>query len=147
MNIYPKSFTVALVYSAVIWSICFLLQISTNCLVFLNSLNEWCLVCRFDLNAGNCKVISFRQNVWAVQIDSRIGVSVLGRVEEIKDLGVLLGSKMTFLSHIEAVVYKSSISVSTRVSTNLRAIILIAAKNSINRGLADCIVCDPQEKI
>jgi hypothetical protein len=35
-------------------------------------------------------------------------VRVLGRVEEIRDLDLLLDSKMTFLCHIEAVISKSS---------------------------------------
>jgi hypothetical protein len=39
-----------------------------------------------------------------VQFDYRIGGSGLGCVEEIRDLGVLLDSKMTFLCHIEAII-------------------------------------------
>jgi hypothetical protein len=48
--------------------------------------------------------MSFRRNVRAVQFDYRIGGSALGRVEEIKDLGVLFDSMMTILSHIEVVI-------------------------------------------
>jgi hypothetical protein len=74
----------------------------------LDRLNEWCLLNRFDLNPRKCEAISFRRNVGAVQFDYRIGGSALGRVEEIRDLGVLLDSRMTFLCHIAAVISKSS---------------------------------------
>jgi hypothetical protein len=74
----------------------------------LDRLNEWLLVNRFDLNAGKCKAISFRRNLRAVQFDYLIGGSALGRVEEIKNLGVLFDLKMTFLSHIKAVISESS---------------------------------------
>jgi hypothetical protein len=41
-------------------------------------------------------------------IDYHIGESALGRFEEIRDLGLFLDSKMTFLCHIEVVISKSS---------------------------------------
>jgi hypothetical protein len=43
-----------------------------------------------------------------VQFDYPIGENAFGRVEEIRDLGVLLDSRKTFLCHIEAVISKSS---------------------------------------
>jgi hypothetical protein len=43
-----------------------------------------------------------------VQFDYRIGGSAFGRVEEIRDLDVLLDSRMTFSCHIEAVISRSS---------------------------------------
>jgi hypothetical protein len=46
--------------------------------------------------------------VRSVQFVYRIGGSALGRVEEIRDLGMLLDSKMTFLCHIEVVISKST---------------------------------------
>jgi hypothetical protein len=67
----------------------------------LDRLNKRCLVNRLDLNAGKYRAISFHQNVWLFQFDNRIGGSALGRDEEVRDLGVLLDSKMAFLSHIE----------------------------------------------
>jgi hypothetical protein len=74
----------------------------------LDRLNEGSLVNKFDLNAEKCEAISFLRNVGAVQFDYRISGSALGRVEEIKDLGVLLDSRMTYLCHIEAVISKST---------------------------------------
>jgi hypothetical protein len=43
--------------------------------------------------------------VWTVQFDYHIGGNALGRVEKIMDLGVLLDSNMTFLCHIEAILF------------------------------------------
>jgi hypothetical protein len=74
----------------------------------LDRLNEWYLVNKFALNVGKCRAISFRRNVRHVLFDYRISGSTLRCNEEIRDLGVLLDSKMTFLCHIEAVITKSS---------------------------------------
>jgi hypothetical protein len=49
-----------------------------------------------------------RSRFVAVQFDYPIDGSDFGRVEEIRDLGVLLDSRMAFLCYIGAVIFKSS---------------------------------------
>jgi hypothetical protein len=73
----------------------------------LDRLQEWCLRNKFDLNWNKCKTITFSRFKNPIKHDYRIGGHGLERVEEFKDLGVYMDSKMTFLSHIEAITAKS----------------------------------------
>jgi Reverse transcriptase (RNA-dependent DNA polymerase) len=74
----------------------------------LNRLQEWCSSNKFDLNAAKCKTISFRRNKKPIDFVYHIGGHNLERVNEIKDLGVFLDSRMTLLNHIETIIAKSS---------------------------------------
>jgi hypothetical protein len=51
-------------------------------------LDEWSRGNKFDLNAGKCKSISFRRNMW-------INGTTNERVDEIKDLRVIMGGRMS----------------------------------------------------
>jgi hypothetical protein len=82
-----------------------------NCQLFqrvLDRLGEWCRSNNFDLNAGKCKSISYRRNMWPIEFVYSINGTALERVDEIKDLGVIMDEKMSFLHHIEAIISKSS---------------------------------------
>jgi hypothetical protein len=68
----------------------------------LDHLGEWCRSNRFDPNAGKCKSISLRRNF------RPIDGTVLEKVDEIKDLGVMIDKRISFLPHIEAIISKSS---------------------------------------
>ncbi len=74
----------------------------------LDRLHEWCRLNKFDLNAAKCKSISFSRNKKPIEHSYSIGGQNLERVEEVKDLGLYLDTRMTFLNHIETVVTKSS---------------------------------------
>jgi hypothetical protein len=50
----------------------------------------------------------FNINKKPVGLDLRIEGHELERVEEIKDLGVILDTKMSFLSHVETIISKSA---------------------------------------
>jgi hypothetical protein len=82
MIIYPKPFTVTLMYHrAVIWGLFTIADINKvlfepanilgyawvetveDCHWFLDRLNEWYLVNKFYLNAGKCKALSFLRNI------------------------------------------------------------------------------------
>jgi hypothetical protein len=65
-------------------------------------LSEWCRSNKFDLNAGKCKSISFRRNMRPIEFVYSINRTALERVDEIKDLGVIMDGK------IEAIISKSS---------------------------------------
>jgi hypothetical protein len=62
----------------------------------LDRLGEWCRSNKFDLNAGKCKSISFRRNMQPIEFVYSINGTVLERVDEIKDLGVIMDEKMSF---------------------------------------------------
>jgi hypothetical protein len=51
----------------------------------------------FDLNAGKCKSISFRRNMRPIEFVYSINGTALERVDEIKDLGVIMYGQMSFL--------------------------------------------------
>jgi hypothetical protein len=73
----------------------------------LDRLGEWCPSNKFDLHAGKCKLISLhriRPIVFVYSIDG----TALERVDEIKELGVIINGGMFFLPHIEAIISKSS---------------------------------------
>jgi hypothetical protein len=69
-----------------------------------------CIKTLFDLNAGKCKCksISFRRNMRPNEFVYSINGTALERVDEIKDLGVIMDGRMSFLPHIEATISKSS---------------------------------------
>jgi hypothetical protein len=69
---------------------------------FIDRFQECCSRIKFGLNAAKCKSNSFNG------FDYRIGGHELERVEEIKDLGVILDTKMCFLSHLETIISKST---------------------------------------
>jgi hypothetical protein len=63
----------------------------------LDRLDEWCSSNKFGLNAGKCKSKCFCRNRTALE-----------RVNEIKDLGVIMHGRMSYLPHIEAIISTSS---------------------------------------
>jgi hypothetical protein len=63
----------------------------------LDHLCEWCRSNRLDLNAGKCKSISFRHNMRPIEFVYSINGTVLERVDEIKDIRVIMDGKMSFL--------------------------------------------------
>jgi hypothetical protein len=66
----------------------------------LDRLQGWCREKRYDLNAGNCKSISFSRGLKTVLFQYIIGDTDLERVDVINDLGVLVDSRMTYVIHI-----------------------------------------------
>jgi hypothetical protein len=70
----------------------------------LDRLGEWCRSNKFDLNAGKCKSISLHRNIRPIEFVYSINGTALERVDEIKDLGVIMDGKMSFLSYIEAII-------------------------------------------
>jgi hypothetical protein len=65
----------------------------------LDRLQEWCSGRKFGLNAAKCKSSYFNRNKKPIGFDYRIGGHELEHVEEIKDLGFILDTRMSFLNH------------------------------------------------
>jgi hypothetical protein len=59
----------------------------------LDRLSEWCRSNKFDLNAGKCKSISFRRNMRPIPFVYLINGTALERVDEIKDLRVIMDGR------------------------------------------------------
>jgi hypothetical protein len=70
----------------------------------LAHLGEYCRSNKFDLNAGKCKSISIRRNIRPIEFVYSINGTALERFDEIKDLGVIMDERMSFLPHTKAVI-------------------------------------------
>lgn len=68
----------------------------------------WCSTNRMVLNASKCSSISFTRKHTTINYDYCISDQTLIRVTSVKDLGVIIDSKMTFRDHISYIVSKAS---------------------------------------
>lgn len=73
----------------------------------LSILSDWCRSNDMSLNVNKCEVISFSRRNAPEIFQYEIGGTLLRRVELVKDLGVLLDSKLTFKQHIDHTVSKA----------------------------------------
>ena len=83
---------------------------TNDCINFqglIDAFVNWCTVNLMDLNDSKCCVISFRRRGQLIDHDYEIKGSIVRRVEEIMDLGVLLDKKLEFDSHIEMICCKA----------------------------------------
>jgi hypothetical protein len=74
----------------------------------LDKFSQWCSDNKMSLNLSKCKTISFTRSTTVHNFDYRLSGSTLDRVETITDLGVVLDTKLTFSSHVDAIVNKAS---------------------------------------
>lgn len=75
----------------------------------IDIITDWCDNNKMALNVRKCEVISFKKIVSSTLIyDYNVRGEVLQRVEVVKDLGVLLDSRLTFKPHFSQIVAKAS---------------------------------------
>ena len=74
----------------------------------LDILSAWSTVWKLKLNPAKCKVITFTLRKKPVMTSYSINNSTLDRVSEMRDLGVVLDTKLTFASHIDDVVGRAN---------------------------------------
>ena len=79
--------------------------INQNCLKELQDdldrFYNWCVNNKMFLNTEKCKHIRFSRSSNTIPPNYNFGSTSLERVDTIRDLGVLIDSKLTFLPHIE----------------------------------------------
>ncbi|XP_038120658.1 uncharacterized protein LOC119770244 [Culex quinquefasciatus] len=83
----------------------------TDCQILQEQLNRfanWCSDNRMVLNASKCSVISFTRKRNTISFDYTLSNTTIPRTSCVKDLGVMLDSKMTFTDHITYTVSKAS---------------------------------------
>jgi Reverse transcriptase (RNA-dependent DNA polymerase) len=73
----------------------------------LDALIEWCQRWQLFLNAKKCKAMTFTLKKSTVEHVYLLKNVALARVEEIKDLGVIFSSNLSFKSHVKYVCAKS----------------------------------------
>lgn len=69
----------------------------------LISLNDWCIRNDMDLNIAKCSIITFTRKKKVFTFEYGIDGQILKRVVEVKDLGILIDSKLTFDKHVNYV--------------------------------------------
>ena len=74
----------------------------------LSRLESWSIRWGLKLNPEKCKSFSMTLRRAPVRTSYFIGANMLEHVEEIKDLGVTLDSKLTFMAHISDVVKRAN---------------------------------------
>lgn len=74
----------------------------------LETFAVWCSSNRMSLNVSKCSVISFGRKKSILHFDYALEGVRLKRESTVKDLGVLLDSKLTFKDHVAYVVAKAS---------------------------------------
>lgn len=74
----------------------------------LNLFSDWCFRNRMVLNASKCSIISFTRKINPIQFNYSTSGVAIKRETTVKDLGILLDSKLTFKDHIAYVASKAS---------------------------------------
>jgi Reverse transcriptase (RNA-dependent DNA polymerase) len=80
----------------------------TNAQSELDSLSRWCSVNRLSLNLGKCKALRFSRSFAPEQPNYMLSGHLLENVDKICDLGVILDTKLNFISHIDCIINKAS---------------------------------------
>ncbi|CAH2107229.1 unnamed protein product [Euphydryas editha] len=69
----------------------------------LNAFMDWCRINCMEINIKKCNHIKFSRKLFPNPLVYSINSMRLEKIEIVKDLGVLMDSKMTFVPHIDGV--------------------------------------------
>lgn len=73
----------------------------------IDSLLEWCSLNGMEVNIRKCNIISFNRSRTTAIFDYKMNASSVNRVSSIKDLGLILDSKLKFTEHIATTTAKA----------------------------------------
>ena len=74
----------------------------------LDRLQEWCITWGLTLNPSKCKAFTMTLRRKPVQTTYKIGTSALEPVSSIRDLGIIVDSKLTFADHLNRTVSQAN---------------------------------------
>lgn len=74
----------------------------------INNIFKWSTSNKLSLNINKCNVLTFTRKKETIIYQYNIGGAVLERVNEVRDLGVVFDSKLTFNKHITSITNKAS---------------------------------------
>lgn len=74
----------------------------------IERVSNWCEMNGMQMNAAKCKVLTFTRCQTSVSFDYKLNNLPLERVTSIKDLGVILDSKLRFNEHISVTTAKAN---------------------------------------
>ena len=81
---------------------CFALQ------SLVDKFTDWCTINFLTLSVHKCNVISFHRKLKPIEYDYTITNQKLERVDNIRDLGILLDTSLTFRMHLNEIVSKAN---------------------------------------
>lgn len=73
----------------------------------LDKFTNWCFTNRMSLNASKCSVISFSRKRSTLESIYYVQQIPITRVHYVKDLGVMLDSKLTYKDHVSYITSKA----------------------------------------
>lgn len=85
-------------------------QAPNDCLLLqqdLDRLQHYCHINKLDLNVSKCNCISFSRSKNIICFDYRLNQQSLIRTDSIRDLGVILDSKLLYDKHVDAITSKA----------------------------------------
>lgn len=74
----------------------------------IDAFADWCTLNRLVVNPTKCSVITFSRRRQPITFSYKLFDTTIERVHVVKDLGVLLDSKLTYSHHISYIVHKAS---------------------------------------
>jgi hypothetical protein len=81
----------------------------------LDVFSQWCIDSGMQLNLGKCKSMSFTRSRFTRHFQYELSGHRLDSVDSICDLGVVLDSKLNFISHIESLVVNPELSIKVKI--------------------------------
>ena len=74
----------------------------------INTFYTWCLKSLLDINIKKCNVISYTRKLSMQTMNYYIGQQLVERCTKMRDLGVILDSKLTFVNHYNTIINKAN---------------------------------------
>lgn len=76
----------------------------------LNTLSEWCIENKLQLNVKKCVIVSFTRRTDRTfnHYSYKINNTILNRSKQVKDLGILFDDKLSFKNHVQAIITRAS---------------------------------------
>jgi hypothetical protein len=69
---------------------------------------QWCIDSGMQFTLEKCKSISFKRSSFMRHFQYELSDHKLDSVDSICDLGIVLDSKLNFISHIDSLIFKAS---------------------------------------
>lgn len=73
----------------------------------VNIFHEWCTKSLLQLNVKKCNIVTYTRKQSPPIINTTLGNQAVSKCDKIRDLGVVLDSKLTFTEHYNTIIYKA----------------------------------------
>ena len=118
----------------------------------LGHLEEWCVSNNMLLNEDKCHAINFSRKIVSCKVKYILNGQILNFVSEVRDLGITLDSKLTFIPHYEKIVCRANkiLGCVTRYGSEFKNLQTIKTLYvTLVRSVTEygCILWSPQYKI